>query len=235
MTKKRTAAIASSNSSEMPNTKGDKESPKRLKVCKGEGESKITVEEVKLYDRQIRLWGMEAQQRMRNAKILTLGQNSLMNELLKNIVLAGINHITLLSNKIVTEQDLGNQFLLTENELGKNNTIIKERLQKLNPRVDLQVIEQEIDQLTDEFVKEFHIVCMVGQTAAVISKINTICRKHNIVFWAGENMGKCLVTATCYCDLYSVLGTCYYYMYTRDSYPALNGFYLVTLVTIQFL
>lgn len=150
----------------------------------------ITAEEVKLYDRQIRLWGMEAQQRMRNAKILTLGQNSLMNELLKNIVLAGISHITLLSPKIVSEQDLGGQFLLTKQDIGKPNTIVKERLQKLNPRVDLKSVNLNINQLTEEFIKDFHIVCMVDQTPFVISKINSICRKFNIAFWAGENMGK---------------------------------------------
>lgn len=34
------------------------------------GYQEITNDEVQLYDRQIRLWGLEAQSRMRNARIL---------------------------------------------------------------------------------------------------------------------------------------------------------------------
>jgi ubiquitin-like 1-activating enzyme E1 A len=83
-------------------------------------EELITADEVKLYDRQIRLWGMEAQQRMRNARILVIGMSALSNELLKNIILAGVCHVTLMSSDLVTERDLGAQFFLRSEDIGKN-------------------------------------------------------------------------------------------------------------------
>ncbi|KAJ2993139.1 hypothetical protein HDV02_002617 [Globomyces sp. JEL0801] len=88
----------------------------------------ITVDDVKLYDRQIRLWGMEAQ----------VGVTGLTNETLKNIVLAGVGHITVLDDAVVREVDLGCQFLLRKSDIGKNIAeSILPRLKMLNPRVDI--------------------------------------------------------------------------------------------------
>jgi molybdopterin/thiamine biosynthesis adenylyltransferase len=80
----------------------------------------ITADELKLYDRQIRLWGMEAQNRLRNARVLISGITALSNEILKNIVLAGVCHVSLLESAIVSESDLGGQFFLRQEDVGKN-------------------------------------------------------------------------------------------------------------------
>jgi len=43
-----------------------------------------------VYDRQIRLWGAEAQSKMSNAKVLYINTSGISSEILKNLVLAGI-------------------------------------------------------------------------------------------------------------------------------------------------
>jgi len=43
----------------------------------------ITEAEAQLYDRQIRLWGLDAQKRLRSAKILVAGMRGLGNEVAK--------------------------------------------------------------------------------------------------------------------------------------------------------
>ena len=50
----------------------------------------LSVEEAKLYDRGIRLWGVEAQQRLRQSVVVVLGMTEAAAELCKNVVLAGI-------------------------------------------------------------------------------------------------------------------------------------------------
>ncbi len=50
---------------------------------------KLSVQEAELYDRQIRLWGAEAQQRIRGSTVLIYGMNALGAEVSKNAVLAG--------------------------------------------------------------------------------------------------------------------------------------------------
>lgn len=83
-------------------------------------DTKLTEAETKLYDRQIRLWGLKGQQALRNAKILAIGVTGLANEVLKNIVLAGVDTITIASKKMVKVGDLSAQFLLRQEKIGSN-------------------------------------------------------------------------------------------------------------------
>ena len=82
--------------------------------------SKLTEEEEQLYDRQIRLWGMEAQNRIRNAKILVIGVNGVSCEVIKNLVLAGINTIGLCDELMTAEDDINNNFLIPREAVGTN-------------------------------------------------------------------------------------------------------------------
>lgn len=79
----------------------------------------FALDEIALYDRQIRLWGVQAQQKIRNAHILLVNVKALGNEVAKNLVLAGIASLTLVDNGIVTEDDLCAQFFLTEADIGQ--------------------------------------------------------------------------------------------------------------------
>jgi ubiquitin-like 1-activating enzyme E1 A len=45
---------------------------------------------------------------------------ALANEIAKNLVLAGIGSLTIVDHELVTEDDLGAQFLVSENDIGKN-------------------------------------------------------------------------------------------------------------------
>lgn len=57
---------------------------------------------------------------MRNASILIAGMRALSNEVCKNIILAGVGSITLLEHETVTEEDLGAQFLIRHEDIGRN-------------------------------------------------------------------------------------------------------------------
>ena len=76
-------------------------------------------DEVALYDRQIRLWGFQAQQLISEANILLVSVKSLGNEVAKNLVLAGIGSLTIVDTAHVTEEDLGANFSLTAEDVGK--------------------------------------------------------------------------------------------------------------------
>lgn len=82
--------------------------------------SKLTEEEEQLYDRQIRLWGMDAQNRLRDAKVLIIGVNGVSCEVIKNLVLTGIHTIGLSDEGSVTEADTNNNFLISRASIGTN-------------------------------------------------------------------------------------------------------------------
>lgn len=48
-------------------------------------EKDITDDEAKLYDRQIRLWGVSSQKRLRQANVICIGLSGLASEIIKNI------------------------------------------------------------------------------------------------------------------------------------------------------
>ena len=66
--------------------------------------AEVTEQEVTQYDRQIRLWGLEAQQRLRNGKIMIFGLGPLGGEITKNLVLAGIGEVNVCDSGKVGEK-----------------------------------------------------------------------------------------------------------------------------------
>jgi ubiquitin-like 1-activating enzyme E1 A len=60
------------------------------------------------------------QDRIRTANILLVSIKALANEIAKNLVLAGIGSITLADHEVVTEEDLGAQFFISDADVGKN-------------------------------------------------------------------------------------------------------------------
>lgn len=86
--------------------------------------TELSEEEANLYDRQIRLWGLESQKRLRSTRILVVGLNGLGAEVAKSLVLAGVKSITLLDHRNVSADDFSSQFMVQRTDIGKNRTAI---------------------------------------------------------------------------------------------------------------
>ncbi|ORX37063.1 hypothetical protein BD324DRAFT_624649 [Kockovaella imperatae] len=102
----------------------------------------ITEDEASLYDRQIRLWGLEAQNRMRSSTVLLLSLRSLAHETIKNLVLAGIGRLIVMDDGAVTVDDLGTGFLFREEEGAVGQERVRAaaaQIESLNPLVSLTV------------------------------------------------------------------------------------------------
>jgi NEDD8-activating enzyme E1 regulatory subunit len=92
----------------------------------------------KRYDRQLRLWAANGQQALEEAHVLLLNNSTgvVGVETLKNLVLPGIGSFTIVDEKIVSEEDLGVNFFLEEDSLGKSRAVETTRLlRELNPEV----------------------------------------------------------------------------------------------------
>ena len=79
----------------------------------------LTDKEAEVYDRQIRLWGVDAQKRMRASRVLVAGLGALGAEVTKNVVLAGVG-VTVQDERLVTEADTGVQFFVDASHVGQN-------------------------------------------------------------------------------------------------------------------
>ncbi|KAJ1367698.1 E1 ubiquitin-activating protein aos1 [Parelaphostrongylus tenuis] len=70
--------------------------------------------ETEVYDRQIRLWGLEAQKKLHVASALVCGLCGVGAEITKNLMLCGLRSLTLMDDKLVSRSDLDSNFLLNE-------------------------------------------------------------------------------------------------------------------------
>ncbi|KAI9661666.1 MAG: hypothetical protein M1821_008904 [Bathelium mastoideum] len=146
---------------------------------------RISADEIALYDRQIRLWGVQAQEKIRSANILLVSIRALANEIAKNLVLAGIRSITLVDHEVVTQDDLGSQFLVSEADVGQNRAEAAAiQIRKLNPRVAVHTITDDIMLQGPEFYQAFNLVIATCQNYQVLSTINAATRLASRPFYA---------------------------------------------------
>jgi amyloid beta precursor protein binding protein 1 len=71
------------------------------------------------YDRQLRLWGKDGQLRLASAHALVLGAGPTATETLKNLVLPGLGRFTVMDGERVGSEDLGNNFFVRAEDLGR--------------------------------------------------------------------------------------------------------------------
>lgn len=101
------------------------------------------------YDRQLRLWAASGQQALEESRVLLVNSDGPWGkqstgvtgvvgvETLKNLVLPGIGGFTIVDPAVVTEPDLGLNFFLEEDSLGKSRAEETCRLlRELNPDVE---------------------------------------------------------------------------------------------------
>ena len=80
----------------------------------------LTHGEAALYDRQLRLWGVDAQKRLKNSRVIIVGATPLTGEVAKNLILAGVNRVMIIEHEEVNQNDVSSSFFASENLLGKN-------------------------------------------------------------------------------------------------------------------
>ncbi|XP_039496078.1 SUMO-activating enzyme subunit 1 [Drosophila santomea] len=150
----------------------------------------LTEAENELYDRQIRLWGLESQKRLRTAKILIAGLCGLGAEITKNIILSGVNSVKLLDDKNVTEEDFCSQFLAPRESLNSNRAEASlARARALNPMVDISADREPLQEKASEFFSQFDVVVVNGATNEELLRIDSICRDLGVKFIATDVWG----------------------------------------------
>ncbi|ODM20199.1 hypothetical protein SI65_05187 [Aspergillus cristatus] len=129
------------------------------------------------YDRQLRLWAASGQQALEEAQVLLVNSDGPWDnegtgvsgvvgvETLKNLVLPGIGGFTIVDPATVTESDLGVNFFLEEESLGKSRAEETCRLlRELNPDVEGNFQTKPIAELLQDanFLGQYKLVLISG-------------------------------------------------------------------------
>ncbi|KAJ5120807.1 uncharacterized protein N7515_010195 [Penicillium bovifimosum] len=129
------------------------------------------------YDRQLRLWAATGQQALEDSRVLLVNSDGPLGqhntgvsgvagvETLKNLVLPGIGGFTIVDPAVVTESDLGVNFFLEEDSLGKSRAEETCRLLKeLNPDVQGHYYAKRVEDLLSDpqFLPQHKLVIISG-------------------------------------------------------------------------
>ncbi|KAM0861767.1 hypothetical protein ACQ4PT_045690 [Festuca glaucescens] len=143
----------------------------------GGAEEELTAQETALYDRQIRVWGVDAQKRLSKAHVLVCGVNGTTIEFCKNIVLAGVGSLSLMDDHVVIEDDLNSNFLIPHDESiygGRSRAdVCCQSLKDFNPMVRVDVAKGDPSLIDGEFIDKFDII--VVSCASLKTKIKFTC------------------------------------------------------------
>lgn len=116
------------------------------------------------------------------SNILCLGAGSSMTEALKNLILPGCGHFTIVDPRMVTERDLGNNFFVTVQDIGKPlaEATLKNLLE-LNEDVKGESVVCDISKFVEEnSLKDYSIVIVSNLPIQFVVPIDNACRELNI-------------------------------------------------------
>ena len=79
--------------------------------------------------------------KLRQGHVMVVGCGALGNEVLKNLVLMGVCHFTIVDFDYVEKSNLTRSILFRKNDVGKRKVdVAKSRMEELNPEVEVRTI-----------------------------------------------------------------------------------------------
>jgi len=158
----------------------------------------LTADELKVYDRQVRVWGLEKQKRMLRSKILFFSLDGTNSEVLKNCVLAGVGGCTIVEDSIVTQENVESHFYLTPSDIGKQwSKVAFTYFHAMNPNVELQIRTRADILSNDNALNGYTIVSMSNQDLKFQKQVAAKCRELGIAYFYSRSCG---LYATAFCD-----------------------------------
>jgi molybdopterin/thiamine biosynthesis adenylyltransferase/rhodanese-related sulfurtransferase/molybdopterin converting factor small subunit len=122
----------------------------------------FTKEELARYDRHIIIpgFGMEAQQKLKAAKVLVIGSGGLGSPVLLYLAAAGVGTIGIVDFDVVDDSNLQRQVLFGVNEIGKPKVeAAKRRLEALNPYINLRIYNTHLNsQNALDIIRDYDVI-----------------------------------------------------------------------------
>lgn len=113
-------------------------------------------------------------------------------EIVKNLTLGGLNSIEILDDSIIKEEDYAAQFFLPNDDSVIGDLKLPHVLpaiKELNPRVDLRINTNSLNDVTPEYFKSFDLVVATELTKHEMLRVNGVLREYGIPFFVAGMHG----------------------------------------------
>ncbi|MEM0246268.1 MAG: HesA/MoeB/ThiF family protein [Desulfurococcaceae archaeon] len=140
----------------------------------------LSSEELERYDRQIRLFGVEGQEKLKKSRVLVVGVGGLGSPAALYLVATGIGEVILVDSERVELSNLNRQVLYWTRDIGKFKVeSASEKLRELNPNVRIRGYSRRADEeLLDQLVHEADLVIDGLDNWKTRFMLNRICVKY---------------------------------------------------------
>lgn len=107
----------------------------------------ITDKDLKRYDRQIRLFGVEGQKKLLESKVFIAGAGGLGSPISIYLAAAGVGNIVLVDRDVVELSNLNRQILHWEKDVGTSKVLsAQEKLKGMNSDISVEAIPETLDE-----------------------------------------------------------------------------------------
>jgi molybdopterin-synthase adenylyltransferase len=157
------------------------------------GGAEMSSKDMMRYSRQIMLEeiGYVGMEKLKDAKICVVGAGGIGNPVVTQLVGMGIGKIRLVDRDVVEISNLHRQHLYTDLDVGKVKVeAALERLQKINPSVDIEAIPISVTPFTaEDIIRGCNIVIDALDSVDARYALNDACLKLRIPFIYGGAIG----------------------------------------------
>ncbi len=151
----------------------------------------LTKGELKRYKRQISIFGKEGQVKLKKAKVFIAGAGGLGSSISIYLTVAGVGRLRMVDSDIVALENLNRQILHWDNDIGKKKLdSAEEKLKKMNPHVEVEVISETIDKdSVDDLVGDSDMIVDAMDNFAARYVLNKTALIKKIPFFHGAVQG----------------------------------------------
>ncbi|MHA2397279.1 MAG: HesA/MoeB/ThiF family protein [Promethearchaeota archaeon] len=136
------------------------------------------------FDRQKRIKGWD-QKKIVNAKVMVIGVGATGNEVVKNLVLAGVGTILIIDYDLIELSNLNRCVLFSTNAAMNKEykvDVVKEAANILNPEVEIITIKQELNAIDKKLYDKYDVVCSCLDNIEARVEANNYSYFHNTPF-----------------------------------------------------
>ncbi|XP_041376765.1 NEDD8-activating enzyme E1 regulatory subunit-like [Gigantopelta aegis] len=146
--------------------------------------TKSGIDKSRKYDRQLRLWGDHGQAALESARVCLINATATGTEILKNLILPGIGSFTIVDGNKVSGEDVGNNFFLSKESLGKSRAqVATDLLSELNEDVTGDFVEESPEKLLEtnrDVFTSFSIVVATDVCERTLLQLGDLLWERNI-------------------------------------------------------
>jgi molybdopterin/thiamine biosynthesis adenylyltransferase len=131
----------------------------------------ITERDLLRYDRQIKLFGTEGQEKLKKSKVFIAGAGGLGSPISIYLAAAGIGKIVLADKDVVELSNLNRQILYGEKDVGSNKALSsREKLREINSDINIEAFPEILD--------ENNILRLVGDADLIIDAMDNFPTRY---------------------------------------------------------